>query len=233
MRIVKNRGSAHGGDEYRFILTEKGYWVLPITSTQLGHSAPTKLVSSGIERLDAMLGGGYYVGSSVLVPGTPGAGKTSVGAVFVDAACRRGERALYLAFEESPAQIVRNMRSIGLDLQRWIDEGRLRIEARRTTTYGLESHLAEMHEAVEAFAPKIVVVDPISAFRGDENEITAMLGRLVDYLKGRGISSLFASLLRREAEGGLAGLGISSVIDTWVSLATPSQTASATAWSTC
>ena len=125
---------------------------------------------------------------------------------------------LFLAFEESPAEVVRNMRSIDLDLQRWIDHGPLRLQARRPTSYGLESHLAEIHEAVETFDPNVVIVDPISAFRGDADQITAMLARLVDYLKGRGISSLFTTLARRDEDVGAAGLGISSVIDTWISL---------------
>jgi circadian clock protein KaiC len=218
LRIVKYRGSAHGSDEYPFILTKTGYSVLPITSMELRHTTSTRLLSSGVERLDNMLGGGYFEASSILMSGTAGTGKTSLGALFADAACGRDERVLFLAFEESPAEVVRNMRSIDLDLQRWIDHGPLRLQARRPTSYGLESHLAEIHEAVETFDPNVVIVDPISAFRGDADQITAMLARLVDYLKGRGISSLFTTLARRDEDVGAAGLGISSVIDTWISL---------------
>lgn len=218
LRIVKYRGSGHGPDEYPFIVTKAGFSVLPITSMDLKHTASTRRLSSGLERLDTMLGGGYYEGSSVLVSGTAGAGKTSVGALFADAACRRDDRVLFLAFEESPAQVVRNMGSIGLDLQGWIDNGRLRLQAHRPTAHGLESHLAELHEAIEEFDPKIVVVDPIGAFRGDADEITAMLARLLDYLKRRGVSSLFTTLTRRDEDVGDSGLGISSVIDTWISL---------------
>jgi circadian clock protein KaiC len=218
LRIVKYRGSAHGTDEYPFILTHTGYSVLPITSMELRHTASTCVRSIGVERLDAMLGGGYYEGSSILVSGTAGTGKTSLGVQLAHAACGRGERVLFLAFEESPAQVVRNMRSIGMDLQRWVDDGTLRLQSRRPTAYGLESHLAEIHEAVETFDPKIVVVDAVSAFRGDPEEVTAMLARLVDHLKGRGISSLFTSLTDRDEDVGAAGLGISSLIDTWISL---------------
>jgi circadian clock protein KaiC len=217
-RVVKYRGSAHGADEYPFLLTEKGFSVLPITAMRLRHAAPTTVVSSGIERLDSMLGAGFYQGSSVLVSGSPGSGKTSIAARFVDAACRRRERALYFAFEESPAQILRNMRSIGLDLQRWVDRGLLRVEAQRPTSSGLESHLVELSTACEEFAPKVVVVDPISSFRGPEDEITAMLARLVDHFKVRALTSLFTTLTRGHAQIGAAGLGVSSVIDTWISL---------------
>jgi circadian clock protein KaiC len=218
LRIVKYRGSAHGTDEYPFILTKSGYSVLPITSLELRHTASTRLLSSGVERLDALLGGGYYEGSSILVSGTAGTGKTTLGALLADAACGRNERVLFLAFEESPAQLVRNMRSISLDLQRWVDKGMLRLQSRRPTTYGLESHLADMHEVVETFDPKVVVVDAISAFRGDPDEVTAMLARLVDHLKSRGTSSLFTTLTHRDEDVGAAGLGISSAIDAWISL---------------
>jgi len=185
---------------------------------RLRHGAPTAVVSSGIERLDSMLGGGFYRGSSVLVSGSPGSGKTSMAALFTDAACRRGERALYFAFEESPAQILRNMGSIGLDLQRWVDRGLLRVDAQRPTSSGLESHLVELSTACEEFAPKVVVVDPISSFRGPEEEITGMLARLVDHFKVRGLTSLFTTLTRGDAQIGTVGLGVSSVIDTWISL---------------
>jgi circadian clock protein KaiC len=217
-RVVKYRGSAHGADEYPFLLTEKGFSVLPITAMRLRHGAPTAVVSSGIERLDSMLGGGFYRASSVLVSGSPGSGKTSMAALFTDAACRRGERALYSAFEESPAQILRNMGSIGLDLQRWVDRGLLRVDAQRPTSSGLESHLVELSMACEEFAPKVVVVDPISSFRGPEEEITGMLARLVDHFKVRGLTSLFTTLTRGDAQIGTVGLGVSSVIDTWISL---------------
>jgi circadian clock protein KaiC len=157
-RIVKYRGSTHGADEYPFLLTEKGFSVLPITAMRLRHGAPSALVSSGVERLDTMLGGGFYEGSSVLVSGSPGAGKTSIAALFADAACRRGQRALYFSFEESAAQILRNMRSIALDLQRWVDRGLLRVIAQRPASSGLEAHLVELSAACVEFGPSVVAV---------------------------------------------------------------------------
>jgi circadian clock protein KaiC len=219
LRVVKYRGSAHGGDEYPFIITDRGFSVLPITSLVLEHRGSDKRVSTGMPRLDAMLGGkGFYRGSSVLVSGSPGAGKTSIAAQFVDAACRRGERALYVAYEESPDEIVRNMRSIGFDLGHWIERGLLSLRAERSTSCGFETHLARMHALVEEVAPKVVVVDPISAFHGPEDEVTALLARLVDLLKGRGISTLFTSVARLNDQIELSGLGISSVIDSWITI---------------
>ena len=172
LRVVKYRGSAHGTNEYPFLIDEQGISVLPVTSAGLGHDTSETVVSSGIPGLDAMLGaGGYYRGSSVLVTGSSGTGKTTFAAHFADAACRRGERCLYFAFEESPAQIVRNMRSVGIDLGRHVDAGLLRFEAARPSLYGLEMHLALMLRDVERFAPAAVVIDPISAFRGPTVEV--------------------------------------------------------------
>ena len=163
LRVVKYRGTAHGTNEYPFLIGERGFSVLPITSLQLDHKASAARVPTGIARLDEMLGGkGVFRGSSVLVSGSPGTGKSSIGAKFVDAACRRGENALLFAYEESSAQIVRNMRSIGIDLEPWIEKGLLQIHASRPTLHGLEQHLVMMHDAVRAFRPSVVAVDPIS-----------------------------------------------------------------------
>ena len=163
LRVVKYRGTAHGTNEYPFLIGERGFSVLPITSLQLDHEASAERVPTGIARLDEMLGGkGVFRGSSVLVSGSPGTGKSSIGAKFVDAACRRGENALLFAYEESSAQIVRNMRSIGIDLEPWVKKGLLQIHASRPTLHGLEQHLVMMHDTVRAFRPAVVVVDPIS-----------------------------------------------------------------------
>src|SRR6185503_15845756 len=160
LRIVKYRGSAHGTNEYPFLIDEEGIAILPVTSLGLGHTAASERISSGIERLDTMLEGkGYYRGSTILVSGTAGAGKSSIAAHFADAACRRGERALVFLFEESPGQVVRNMRSIGIDLQEWVDRGLLRFYAARPSLYGLEMHLSQMHRMIERFRPSIVVAD--------------------------------------------------------------------------
>ncbi len=219
LRVVKYRGSAHGGDEYPFIITARGLSVLPITSIGLTHDSNDLRISTGLPRLDAMLGGqGVFAGSSVLISGSAGAGKSSLAAVFAEATCRRGERALYLAYEQSPQEIVRNMRSIGVDLESWIAKGLLALHAERPTAFGFETHLARVHALVEEVRPDVVVVDPISAFAGPEDEITSLLARLVDFLKDRGVTALLTSLARDTDQMELSGLGISSVIDTWITL---------------
>ena len=221
LRIVKYRGSAHGTNEYPFLIDEDGFSVLPITSLGLEHEASDERISTGIARLDAMLGGkGYYRGSSVLVSGTAGTGKTSLAAHFADAACRRGERCLYFAFEESQRQIVRNMRSIGLDLGPWLEAGLLQFHAARPTLTGLEMHLATMHRLIDAFQPRVVIVDPISNLSvvGTLAEAGAMLMRLIDFLKGRQITALFTNLTAGGGPLEQTEVGISSLIDTWLML---------------
>jgi circadian clock protein KaiC len=219
LRVVKYRGSAHGTNEYPFLIDEKGISVLPVTSAGLAHEASEVPISTGIDDLDKMLGiGGFYRGTSILVSGSAGTGKTSLAAHFVEAACARGERCLYFAFEESPAQIVRNMRSIGLDLQPRIDSGLLRFEAARPSLYGLEMHLARMHREIEDFAPEAVVLDPISSLRGDSGDVYAMLLRVIDLLKSRGITAFLTNLLSIQGTMDYADTGMSSLIDTWLSL---------------
>ncbi|MFO1414196.1 MAG: circadian clock protein KaiC [Burkholderiales bacterium] len=221
VRVVKYRGSPHGTNEYPFLIDERGIRVLPITSAGLAHVASRECVPSGIAALDRMLaGGGYFRGSSVLVSGTAGCGKTSVAAHFLDAACRRGERCLAFLFEESPSQLVRNMSSLGFDLQQWVDRGLLRFHAARPSLHGLEMHLAIMQHHVEAFDPQLIVIDPISSFGtlGSLLEIRAMLVRMVDFLKSRNITAFVTSLTN--PGGGLEHTEqeISSLIDTWLLL---------------
>ncbi len=219
LRVVKYRGSTHGSNEYPFLIDEGGISVLPITSVGLQHEASVERVSSGLEGLDAMLGGlGYFRGTSVLAAGTAGTGKTSLAASFALAACRRGERVLYFAFEESPDQIVRNMRSIGIDLAPPMTQGLLRIHAARPTLLGLEMHLAVMLKEVAAFDPQAVVVDPLSSFMkvGNENDVQRMLLRLVDALKVKGITSFFTSLTPGSGAQEQTEVAISSLIDTWL-----------------
>jgi circadian clock protein KaiC len=220
LRVVKYRGSSHGTNEYPFLIDRHGIAVLPITSLQLIHAAPSERVSSGLDWLDDMLGGkGFFRASSVLLSGGAGAAKTTFAACFVDAACRRGERAVSFQFEESPAQYVRNMRSIGIDLQPCIDAGVLRVCAARATFYGLESHLTQMHRDVEEMKPAIVVVDPISSFTGESTtEVSAMMMRLIDFLKNRNITAMFTHLIPGGASTGNADLGVSSLMDTWIVL---------------
>ena len=219
LRVVKYRGSMHGTNEYPFLIDETGISVLPITSLGLEHGAPDERISMGIAGLDEMLGGaGVYRGSSVLLSGTAGTGKTSLAAHFVDAACRRGERCLYLSFEESPQQLMRNMRSIGLKLMPWVKKDLLRFHSTRPSAYGLEMHLAMVHRMVKEFQPRVVVIDPITSFlnAGGSVETEGMLMRLIDYLKAQDITAVFTSLTRGgEAVEG-SQVAVSSLIDTWL-----------------
>ncbi|MEI6501035.1 MAG: circadian clock protein KaiC, partial [Armatimonadota bacterium] len=221
LRIVKYRGSAHGTSEYPFLIDAGGFSILPITSLGLKHDASAERVSSGVPRLDAMMGGkGYYRGSSVLVSGTAGTGKTSLAAHFVTAATARGERCLWFAFEESPGQIIRNMRSIGLDLELAVRQGTLRFRAERSTMYGLEMHLVAIHKLVVEYKPQIVIMDPISSFNvlGTDAEINALLTRLVDFFKIQKITALFTSLATNGSFIETSGVGVSSLMDTWLLL---------------
>jgi len=222
LRVVKYRGSTHGTNEYPFLINENGFSVLPISSLGLAHDVSSERISSGVPRLDLMLGGkGFYRGSSILVSGTAGTGKSSLGAYFVDAASRRGERCLYFAFEESPQQVIRNMRSIGLNLEPWTRKGLLRFQASRPTLYGLETHLAVMHKQVKDFKPQVVVIDPISNLvnTGSPNEVRSMLLRLVDFLKSRQITAFFTSLSSPDMKNlEQTDVGISSIMDTWLLL---------------
>jgi circadian clock protein KaiC len=220
MRIVKYRGSVHGTNEYPFLIDSEGIFVLPITSVRLHHDVSDQRISSGVARLDTMLGGkGYYRGSSVLVSGTAGTGKSSLCAHFVDAACRRRERSLYVASEESPQQIMRNMRSIGIDLRPGVKKGLLSFHAIRPSFYSLEMHLAVLHKLINAFKPQVVVIDPITNFinEGNQIEVKAMLTRLIDLLKLNQITAMFTSLTSG-ANGTLeqTNIGISSLMDTWL-----------------
>ena len=221
LRVVKYRGSTHGTNEYPFLIDADGISVLPVTSLGLQHIASSERVSTGIPRLDAMLGGtGYYRGSSVLVSGTAGTGKSSLAAHFADAACGRGERVLYFSFEESPDQIIRNMRSIGIDLQQWIKKGLLQIHANRPSFAGLETHLAMKHKLISDFKPQVVILDPLNSFVIGDNEIEvkSMLMRLVDFLKTRQITGLFTNLAQSGSPVERTEVAISSVIDTWLLL---------------
>ena len=219
LRVIKYRGSSHGTNEYPFLIDEQGVTVLPITSAGLAHEVSTEVISSGVPGLDAMLGRhGYYRGSSVLVSGSAGTGKSTLAASFVDAACARGERCLFFAFEESAAQVTRNMASVGIDLKRHRDAGLLKFEAARPSLYGFEMHLARMHRDIDTFKPSVIVVDPISAFRGPQVEVNATLLRLADICKSRGITALFTSLASAGAAMTDSERNVSSLMDIWVAL---------------
>ena len=221
LRVVKYRGSVHGTNEYPFLIDESGFSVLPVTSLGLEHKVSNERISSGITALDDMLEGkGYFRGSTVLVSGTAGIGKTSIAAHFAAAACKRGERVLYFCFEESPKQLIRNMLSIGINLEPWVKKGLLQFQASRPTLYGLEMHLAVTHKFVNEFKPDVVVLDPINTFvtSDKEFELRTLLMRIIDFLKVKQITALFTSLTRSDC--GLEGsdVGISSLIDTWLLL---------------
>ncbi|MGE5468783.1 MAG: circadian clock protein KaiC [Ignavibacteria bacterium] len=224
LRVMKYRGSVHGTNEYPFIIGAHGISVLPITSLQLDHKISTDRVPTGVARLDEMLGGkGIYRGSSVLITGSAGTGKSSIAAKFAETTCRGGERALLFAYEESPAQLLRNMRSVGIDLAPWVAKGLLQIHASRPTVHGLEQHLVTMHDTVIAFDPATVVVDPISNLaltRGD-TDVKPTLMRLIDFLKHRQITSIFTSLVPGAGASEVpedSQLGVSSLMDTWLLL---------------
>jgi circadian clock protein KaiC len=221
VRIVKYRGTKHGADEYPFLIDERGMSILPLTSLQLQHKVSRERVSTGVADLDLMLEGkGYYRGSSVLISGTAGSGKTTLAASFAEATCRQGDRCLYIGFEESANQILRNMKSVGIDLERWIKKGLLFHHAWRPTQFGLEMHLLRIHKLIESVKPKAVIVDPITNLIGgtSQQEVQSMLMRLMDFLKGKLITTIFVSLTEGGADLEKTEIGISSLSDTWILL---------------
>ena len=221
LRVVKYRGTAHGTNEYPFIIGERGLSVLPITSIQLNHKASSDRIPTGIARLDEMLGGqGVYRGSSVLISGSAGSGKSTISAKFAETTCSDGERAILFAYEESPEQLLRNMRSVGIDLAPWVKKGLLQIHSSRPTMHGLEQHLVMMHDTVLAFKPSVVVVDPISNLTLDdtEAEVKPTLMRLIDFLKKLQITSVFTSLTTGGNASEDSQIGVSSLMDTWLLL---------------
>lgn len=222
LRILKYRGSLHGTNEYPFLIGESGVSVIPVTSPGLRHSVSSERVSTGVARLDAMLGGGgFYEGSTVLVNGTAGTGKSTLAAQFCDASCGRGHRAMYFAFEESEAEIVRNMSSVGIDLRRWVDAGLLRFQCFRPSLLGLEAHLFAMQKSVGQFDPAVVVMDPVSDLLriGTGTDVSAMLTRQVDFLKARGVTALLTSL-SSHTEPAPTDQQITSLVDTWLHVKT-------------
>ena len=219
LRVVKYRGSTHGTNEYPFLIDEDGISIVPVTSLGLGHNASMDRIPSGISRLDTMMGGkGFFRGSTVLISGTAGTGKSSICAHFVDAACRRGERALYFSFEESPGQIIRNMRSIGIDLEQWVKKGLLHFQATRPAFAGLEMQLTMMHKATIKFDPQVVIVDPLNGFITGDNidDVKSMLMRLADFLKTKQISSMFTQFMSSNVAHGTGDIAIASMVDTWL-----------------
>jgi len=220
LRVVKYRGSSHGTNEYPFLMDDQGISVMPITAVGLSHHASTERISTGVASLDEMMEGkGFFRGSSVLITGTAGTGKSSFAAAFSNAACAREEKALYFAFEESPSQILRNMGSLGVDLSKWIRRGLLKIHASRPTSAGLEAHLAIMYQEIQDFAPSVVVLDPVTNLIsvGDQGSVKSMLTRVIDYLKIKGITAIFTNLVFGDEQEERA-IGISSLMDSWIVL---------------
>jgi circadian clock protein KaiC len=222
LRIVKYRGTTHGTNEYPFLIDKDGISVLPITSLMLDNPVSKQKISTGIPSLDEMLGDGtgFFRGSSILISGTAGTGKTSISASFAHAACMRGEKCLFFAFEESPQQIMRNMKSIGMDLQKHVDAGLLKFHSSRPTVHGLEMHLVEIHKKIEQFKPRIVVLDPITNLVtiGVVSEVKSMLIRLIDYLQKSQITVMFTALTLSTQHSEQTDEGVSSLVDTWVTV---------------
>jgi circadian clock protein KaiC len=221
LRVVKYRGTSHGTDEYPFLIDEDGISVVPITSLQLTHKALTDRISTGIPALDEMTEGkGFFRGSSLLVTGTAGTGKSSLAANFCDAACARGELCLYFTFEESPSQILRNMRSVGLHLERWVNKGLLHFNAMQPTSTGLEGHLAAIHKLIAKLRPSVVVIDPITNLISTTGtyDLKSMLVRLVDFLKVEQITSMFTNLTFAGDPQERTAAAVSSLMDTWIVL---------------
>ena len=223
LQIVKYRGSAHGSNEYPFLIDENGISVLPITSIGLNHDVCGDRIPTGIDRLDAMLGGkGYFRGSSILITGTAGTGKSTLAAHFAQATCRRGERCLYLAFEEAPKQILRNMRSVGLDLEPFVEQGLLQFQATRPTAYSLEMHLAQIHRWLNEFKPSVVIIDPMSNLHlgGNMTQAKSFLFRLIDWFKSQKITVVFTNLTPGGSSFEHTEAGVSSLMDTWLEVRT-------------
>ena len=223
LRIIKYRGSTHGTNEYPFLIDEDGISVLPITSLKLDNEVSSELVSTGVPGLDTMfIGGGFYRGSNILISGTAGTAKTTIAAYFANEQCKRNEKTVFFAFEESPQQLIRNMKSIGIDLEKHINKGLLQIHSSRPSLNGLELHLLTLRKLIKDFKPTTIILDPISNLItvGNENEVRSMLVRLIDMLKANNITALFTSLNKQtdNFRPDLAEESVSSLVDTWITV---------------
>ena len=220
IRVIKYRGSNHGTNEYPFVIDKDGLSVIPITSAGLDHPGTDEKVSTGVASLDKLFaGGGYSRGSTVLVSGTAGTGKTSLAAAFAVARCEQDERCLYVSYEESPGQLIQNMRSVGFDLEKWSKKGLLKVVSTRPAFFGLETHLLDLYKILADFKPTSVVIDPLTSLIGqaETSEIQSMLTRMIDALKSKGITGVFTSLVSSTAQNDTSGeIGVSSLIDTWI-----------------
>ena len=220
IRVIKYRGSNHGTNEYPFVIDKDGLSVITITSAGLDHPGSAEKVSTGVPTLDKMFaGGGYTKGSTVLISGTAGTGKTSLAVAFAVKQCEKGERCLYVSYEESPGQLIQNMRSVGFDLEKWTKKGLLKIVSTRPAFFGLEMHLLDLYKILASFKPSAVVIDPLTSLIGqaEESEIQSMLTRMIDALKSKVITGVFTSLVSSSSANETSGeIGVSSLIDTWI-----------------
>jgi circadian clock protein KaiC len=221
LRVIKYRGSNHGTNEYPFVIDKSGLSVIPITSAGLNQPGTSKKVLTGISSLDKMFKKkpGFTLGSTVLVSGTAGTGKTSLAAAFALESCERGEKCLFLSYEESSGQLIQNMSSIGIDFAPWVKKGLLKIVSVRPSFFGLEMHLLDLYKIVDSFKPKSVIIDPLTSLigEGDEREIRSMITRMIDLLKSRSITTFFTSLVSSSEKNDTSGeIGVSSLIDTWI-----------------
>ena len=221
LRVIKYRGAGHPADEFPFVIDHRGITLIPITSIRLEHKPSGEHIPTGIADLDAMLDNrGFFRESSILLSGTPGSGKTSFTFSFIDAACRRGERCLYFGFEESAAQTIHNMKSIGLDLQQWVKNRLLQLHTSRVSMFGLETHLITIYRVLQEFRPAVVVLDPISTLTdvGSVRQSKSIITRLIDFLKMHQITAMFTDLMHEEKISVATEEEISSLIDTWILL---------------
>jgi circadian clock protein KaiC len=223
LRVVKRRGRGHGTNEYPFLLDTDGLFLVPVTGSVLGAPVSEQLLSTGIPGLDAMLGGqGIYQGSTVLLSGQAGTGKTSIACSLTQAACAAGIPVLYLSFEESVAELTRNQRSLGIDIGRYLaddDRGTLVMLPIRAVELGLEEHLMRAMHLVKRHRPALVVLDPVSSLagRGDEPGAKEILLRLLHLIKEEGITVVATELLSDDSQG-VSHLDVSSMIDVWIKL---------------
>ncbi len=223
LRIVKYRGSTHGTNEYPFLIDEEGISVLPITSLKLDNEVSSDIISTGVPGLNDMFHeGGFYRGSNILISGTAGTAKTTVACYFANQQCENNEKTIYFAFEESPQQLVRNMKSIGIDLDKHIKKGILQIHSSRPSLNGLELHLLTLRKMIKEFQPTTIIIDPISNLIsvGSEHEVRSMLVRLIDMLKANNITAMFTSLNKQtdNFRPDLAEESVSSLVDTWITV---------------
>ncbi len=223
LRVQKYRGSSFDEDESPFVIGDSGFDVaVAHTRGRVDAKVTNERVSSGVERLDTMLSGGYYRGASVLITGFPGTAKTTLSGAFAEAACRRGERTLFVSFDSDGTEVIRNLASVGIRLDRYVKNGCLRMISARAITGSAETFLARIKTLAKQHRARCLVIDPVSALSKSGNELTArsVAERLIDWSKADGTTLVCTSLLDEmsgQSEGG-SSLQISKIADTWIHL---------------